>query len=102
MLRAVILSVALFIGLGALIPLATDYAEAGQQKQRKSKKRSSAKYKKYSKAWWKAYRASKKKWFIACQTQRSIALETASSGKRKTGRNCAKRRKMGQDHDLER
>ena len=101
MLRAVILSVALFIGLGALIPLATDNAEAGQQKQRKSKKRSSAKYKKYSKAWWKAYRARKRK-FIACQTQRSIAPETTSSGKRKTGRNCAKRRKMGQDHDLER
>ena len=60
MLRAVILSVALFIGLGALIPLATDNAEAGQQKQRKSKKRSSAKYKKYSKAWWQAYRARKR------------------------------------------
>ncbi|MGI9055757.1 MAG: hypothetical protein ACR2F2_08155 [Pyrinomonadaceae bacterium] len=60
MLRAVILSVALFIGLGALIPLATDNAEAGQQKQRKSKKRNSANHKKYSKAWWRAYRARKK------------------------------------------
>jgi hypothetical protein len=57
MLRAVILSVALFIGLGALIPLATDYAEAGQKKQKKSKKRSA---KKYSKEWWRAYRARKK------------------------------------------
>ncbi|MEO6588232.1 MAG: hypothetical protein ABIP06_02790 [Pyrinomonadaceae bacterium] len=57
MLRAVILSLALFIGLGALIPLATDYSEAAQQKQRKSKKRSA---KKYSKEWWKAYRARKR------------------------------------------
>lgn len=60
MLRAVVLSLALFIGLGALIPLATDYSEAAQQKQRKSKKRSSAKNKKYSKAWWRAYRARKR------------------------------------------
>lgn len=57
MLRAIVLSVALFIGLGALIPLATDYAEAGQKKQKKSKKRSA---KKYSKEWWRAYRARKK------------------------------------------
>jgi len=56
MLRAVVLSVALFIGLGALIPLATDYAEAGQKKQKKTKKRSA---KKYSKEWWRAYRARK-------------------------------------------
>lgn len=57
MLRAIVLSVALFIGLGALIPLATDYAEAGQKKQKKSKKRSA---KKYSKEWWRAYRARRK------------------------------------------
>ncbi len=57
MLRAVVLSLALFIGLGALIPLATDYSEAAQQKQHKSKKRSA---KKYSKAWWQAYRARKR------------------------------------------
>lgn len=57
MLRAVVLSVALFIGLGALIPLATDYAEAGQKKQRQSKKRGA---KKYSKQWWKTYRARKR------------------------------------------
>ncbi len=59
MLRAIVLSVALLIGLGALIPLATDHAEA-QKKQRKSKKRSSKNYKKYSKAWWRQYRARKK------------------------------------------
>ena len=57
MLRAIILSLALFIGLGALIPLATDYSEAAQKKQRKSKKRSA---KKFSKEWWKEYRARKR------------------------------------------
>jgi hypothetical protein len=56
MLRAIVLSVALLVGLGTLIPLATDYAEA-QKKPRK--KRSAKKYKKYSKQWWRAYRARK-------------------------------------------
>lgn len=61
MLRAVILSVALLIGLGVVIPLATDYAEAGTKKQRKYKKQAKKKgYKKYSKQWWRAYRAKKK------------------------------------------
>jgi hypothetical protein len=57
MLRAVVLSVALLIGLGTLIPLATDYADA-QKKPRK--KRSAKSYKKYSKEWWRAYRARKR------------------------------------------
>ena len=61
MLRAVILSLALLIGLGVVIPLATDYAEAGTKKQKKYKKQAKKKgYKKYSKAWWRAYRARKR------------------------------------------
>lgn len=61
MLRAVILSLALLIGLGVVIPLATDYAEAGTKKQKKYKKQAKKKgYKKYSKQWWRAYRAKKK------------------------------------------
>lgn len=60
MLRAVILSLALLIGLGVVIPLATDYAEARAKKQKKYKKQAKKKgYKKYSKAWWRAYRARK-------------------------------------------
>ena len=62
MLRAVILSLALLIGLGVVIPLATDYAEAGAKKQKKYKKQAKKKsYKKYSKAWWRAYRAGKRR-----------------------------------------
>src|SRR5215203_2269754 len=61
MLRAVVLSLALLIGLGVVIPLATDYAEAGTKKQKKYKKQAKKKgYKKYSKAWWRAYHAKKK------------------------------------------
>lgn len=52
MLRAIALSLALLIGIGTLIPLATEYAEAGSHKPRKYKKK---KVKKYSKRWWRAY-----------------------------------------------
>lgn len=62
MLRAIILCLALFIGLGVVIPLSTDYAEAGAKKQKKYKKQAKKKgYKKYSKAWWRAYRAKNKR-----------------------------------------
>ena len=75
MLRAIVLTVALLIGLGTLIPLATDYAEAGQTKQRKSKKRNSAKYKKYSKQWWQAYRARKKGGASLAKRKESLRLK---------------------------
>ncbi len=56
MLRAIVLSLALLIGIGTLIPLATEFAEASSTKQRKYKKK---KIKKYSKRWWRAYNKRK-------------------------------------------
>ena len=53
--RAIALSLALLIGIGTIVPLATEYAEAGPRKTRKYKKKQK-KYKKYSKAWWRERR----------------------------------------------
>lgn len=53
--RAIALSVALLIGMGTIIPLGTNDAEAGPRKSRKYNKQK--KYKKYSKRWWRQYRA---------------------------------------------
>ena len=55
MIRAIALSLALLIGVGVIIPLATDYAEAGAKKHHKYAKKK--KIKKYSKKWWRLYRA---------------------------------------------
>lgn len=55
--RAIALSLALLVGIGTIIPLATDLAEAGPKKTKKYK-RSQKKYKKYSKRWWRQHRAS--------------------------------------------
>lgn len=59
-LRAIALSIALLIGLGTIIPLATEMAEAGPKKTKRYKKRQK-KYKKYSKAWWRQYRAAQRR-----------------------------------------
>jgi hypothetical protein len=56
LVRAIALSLALLIGIGVIIPLATDYAEAGPHKHRKHRKHRRH-YKKYSKGWWRQYRA---------------------------------------------
>lgn len=58
--RAIALSVALLIGIGAIVPLATEYTEAGTRKYKKKKKKNK-KYKKYSKKWWRAYHARARK-----------------------------------------
>ena len=57
--RAIALTLALLIGLGTIIPLGTDYAEAGPRTSKKYKKHK--KYKKYSKRWWRQYRARMKR-----------------------------------------
>lgn len=60
MVRAIALSIALLIGIGTIIPLATEMAEAGPKKSKRYKKKQ-RKYKKYSKAWWRQYRASQRR-----------------------------------------
>ena len=56
--RAIALSLALLVGIGTIIPLATEYAEAGPKKTKRYKQK---KYKKYSKRWWRQHRASVRK-----------------------------------------
>jgi hypothetical protein len=58
MLRVIALAVALMMSLGAIIPLATNYSEAGPKHNYKKKKK---KYKKYSKAWWHQYRQQQRR-----------------------------------------
>lgn len=50
--RAIALSLAIVVGMAAIIPLTTNGVEAGSRKSAKKKQK---KYKKYSKQWWRAY-----------------------------------------------
>ncbi|HBR57640.1 MAG TPA: hypothetical protein DEA22_09250 [Blastocatellia bacterium] len=76
LLRAIALSIALLIGIGTIIPLATEYAEAGSHKTKKYKKRK--RYwrgvKKYSKRWWRLYRAQERRKRAAAKRRRSLRL----------------------------
>lgn len=72
LVRAIALSLALLIGGGVLIPLATDQAEAGPK--RKKRKKQVKKYKKYSKKWWRAYRARVKRNKAVAARKRALRL----------------------------
>jgi hypothetical protein len=62
------------LGIGVIIPLATDYAEAGPKKQRKYAKKKKKKIKKYSKKWWRLYRARVKRQKALRAKKRALRL----------------------------
>ena len=61
LVRAIALSLALLVGIGVIVPLATDTTEAGPRKVKKNKKRGWKGVKKYSKRWWQLYRAQERR-----------------------------------------
>jgi hypothetical protein len=73
LVRAIALSLALLIGLGAIIPLATQQTEAGPRKHRKHRKHAKH-YKKYSKGWWRQYRARMKRKHAMQARKRALRL----------------------------
>lgn len=56
LVRAIALSLALLVGIGIIVPLGTNDADAASRRARKHKKHRKH-YKKYSKRWWRQYRA---------------------------------------------
>jgi hypothetical protein len=87
LVRAIVLSLALLIGIGTIIPLATEYAEAGPRKHRKYKKKQK-KYKKYSRAWWREYNKRKKRQKLLAARKRALRLRRLRLAKaRKAMRN---------------
>ena len=90
MIRAIALSLVLLLGVGVVIPLATDFVEAGPKKQRKYQKKKKKKIRKYSKQWWRMYRARMKRKKALMARKRALRLRQlrlararrASSGKK--------------------
>lgn len=68
--RAIALSLALLFGIGVIIPLSTDNAEAGPRKQKRHRKH----YKKYSKKWWRQYRAAQRRRKAMLARKRALRL----------------------------
>jgi hypothetical protein len=74
MIRAIALSLVFLFGIGFVIPLTSDYVEAGPKKQRKYTKKKKKKIKKYSKKWWRLYRARMKRKKALQARKRSLRL----------------------------
>ena len=73
LVRAIALSLALLIGIGTIIPLATNDVEAGPRKHRKHKQVKH--YKKYSKAWWRQYHKRQRQRRALAARKRSLRLK---------------------------
>ena len=73
LIRAIGLSLALLIGIGAIIPLATETTEAGPRKHRKYKSHHKH-YKKYSRAWWRQYHARQRRKRALAARRRALHL----------------------------
>jgi len=74
MLRAIALSLALLIGIGAIVPLTTNYTEAKRHSHRKHKKRHWKGVKKYSKRWWQLYHRQQRRKKARAAYRRSLRL----------------------------
>jgi len=83
--RAIALTLALLIGMGTIIPLGTDTAEAGPKTSKKYKK--NKKYKKYSKRWWRQYRARMKRKRALQARRRAMRLRQLRLARMRKNRN---------------
>jgi len=73
LIRAIALSIALLIGVGAILPLASETTEAGPHHSKHYKKRHH-KYRKYSKRWWRQYHARMRKRRALARRRRALRL----------------------------
>jgi hypothetical protein len=85
LVRAIALSLALLVGIGAIIPLATEITEAGPRKKAKKPKRSWKGVKKYSKRWWQLYRAQERRKQSLARKRRALRLRQLRLASTNTG-----------------
>ena len=93
LIRAIALSLALIIGVGTIIPIATEYAEAGPKKSKRYKKKQKRGWrgvKKYSKRWWQLYRAQERRKKQLARRRRALRLKRLRMAKARTRSNQRK------------
>lgn len=69
--RAIALSLALLFGIGVIVPLATDDAQAKPHKKHRKHRH----YKKYSKGWWRQYHRRQRRLAAIRQRRRAMRLK---------------------------
>jgi endonuclease YncB( thermonuclease family) len=100
--RTIALSLALLIGIGAIIPLTTNYSEAGTRKYKRHKKKHK-KYKKYSKKWFRQYNyhARKRKTLKARKRMLRLRQIRLSNARTSTRTNMQKRANIASPNQIE-
>lgn len=73
MIRAIALSLVMLIGIGVVLPIATEYVEGGPRKYKTYKKKKK-KIKKYSKRWWRLYKARQARRRALLRRKRALRL----------------------------
>ena len=91
LIRAIALSIALVIGVGVIVPLATETTEAGPHHSKYKKHR---KYRKYSKAWWRQYHRRQRARRALAARRRALRLNQLRMAEaRKTEKSAASEKK---------
>ena len=78
-IRAIALSLALLVGVGTIVQVATESVEAGKRKSKRYKKK---KHRKYSKAWWRQHRAAQRRKAAMQARRRSLRLRQLRMARR--------------------
>jgi hypothetical protein len=73
LIRAIALSIALLVGVGVILPLATETTEAGPHHSKY--KRHHHRYRKYSKAWWRQYHRRQRHRRALAARRRALRLQ---------------------------
>jgi len=84
LVRAIALSLAILVGIGTIVPLATEFVEAGAHHVKtKKKKRYWRGVKKYSKRWWQLYRAQERRKKRIAKRKRTMRLQNLRAVKQR-------------------
>ena len=83
MLRAIVLTLVVLVGVGAVIPMMTNYAQAEESAEQQKNGKKQKKVKRYSKPWWKAYRAQTKRRQMLAARKRGLRMRQIKLARQK-------------------
>lgn len=83
LIRSIVLSLSLLVGIGMIVPFMTETTEAGPQKKKVTK----PKLKKYSKAWWSRYRKEQRRKRALAARKRAIRAKQIQLARQRAQKN---------------
>ena len=83
LIRSIVLSLSLLVGIGMIVPFMTETTEAGPRKKKVTKQ----KVKKYSKAWWSRYRKEQRRKRAIAARKRALRAKQIQLARQRAQRN---------------